>query len=47
MEASGRVGKRGGDLPTAIFLTAQLERGVADAKRDFQCDDSAALIALK
>ena len=35
VEGSGRVAKREGDLPTAIFLTAQMERGVADARRDF------------
>ena len=47
---SGGVGegrKTVGDLPTAIFLTAQIERGVADDRRDFQWDDFAALMALK
>ena len=47
MEAPGRVGKRGGDLPTTIFLTAQSEGGVADDRRDFQWDDFVALMALK
>ena len=47
VEASGRVGKRGGDLPMAIFLTGQMEGGVADDRRDFQCDDLAAFMALK
>ena len=47
MEASGRMGKLGGDLPTVIFLTVQIERGVADGTRDFQWDDFAALMALK
>ena len=47
VEAPGSEGKRGGDLPMAIFLTAQIELGVAEDSRDLQWEDFAALMALK
>ena len=47
VEASGSEGKRGGDLPIASFLTAQIELGVAEDSKDLQWADFAALMALK
>jgi len=34
-QAPGRLGKRGAGKPAAIFFTAQINPGVAEAKRDF------------
>ena len=41
------MGKRGADEPAAIFLTAQIEPGVAEERRDFQWAFLADLMALK
>ena len=47
VEAPGREGKRGGDLPFASFLTDQMDLGVAEVSRDLKWAFFAALIALK
>jgi len=47
VEAPGRLGKWGAGDPAAIFLTAQIERGVDEERRDFQWAFFAALMALK
>ena len=46
-KARGGLGKRGAGEPAAIFFTAQIERGVDEARRDFQWAFFAALMALK
>ena len=45
--ASGRLGNLGATLPTANFFEVHMVRGVASARKDFQCWAFAALIDLK
>jgi len=47
VKAPGRLGKWGAGEPASIFLTPQIERGVAEKWRDFQWAFFAALMALK
>ena len=45
--ASGNLGNLGATLPMANFLVVHIVRGVASARKDFQCQAFAALIDLK
>jgi len=45
--ASGRLGNLGLTLPTANLFKVHMVRGVASAKKDFECWAFAALIDLK
>ena len=43
VEASGRLGKRGGDLLMALFFRAQIEWAVDDYRHDHQWDNFVSL----